>query len=102
MKKFVDWTCPVCGDVLKIYPSEALSRKFCSKRCYGLSQRSIPKKKVDHDDSIYWVWDNGRFVCPYAEAVSCEVRHCSKCGWNPEVKAKRDEEIRRKYGNQNV
>ena len=29
--------------------------------------------------------------CPYNQALDCDTkdRHCDKCGWNPEVDAKR-------------
>jgi endogenous inhibitor of DNA gyrase (YacG/DUF329 family) len=101
-QNIVDWTCPLCGDVIRIYASQAETRRFCSRRCYGISQRSTTEEKKDYDDSISWFREHRRYVCPYQENVGCDVRHCSTCGWNPEVKAKRDEEIRRKYGNHNV
>ncbi len=34
---------------------------------------------------------NNRWVCPYAENVSCSTRECNKCGWNPKVAEQRKE-----------
>lgn len=38
--------------------------------------------------------------CKHATNVNCPEtgRRCNKCGWNPEVTAKRKEAIRRKLG----
>lgn len=37
--------------------------------------------------------------CPYNEGVLCShTADCETCGWNPDVEAKRTEEIRRKFG----
>jgi hypothetical protein len=33
--------------------------------------------------------DNGKYICQYNPECECETPECHKCGWNPEVAAKR-------------
>lgn len=37
-------------------------------------------------------------TCFYNRHVLCDERMCAKCGWHPEVDAKRREELRGIYG----
>ena len=38
--------------------------------------------------------DNGKYSCPHNEACECDVPECHKCGWNPEVAARRLEKMK--------
>lgn len=35
--------------------------------------------------------------CQFNEGVGCEYKVCGKCGWNPEIAAKRFEKIKAQY-----
>ena len=73
--------CPKCGTEFKTVRGY---QKFCCKRC---SNRGRTIEKGDFDDSLTWekIEEDGRWQCPYNLEVSCVVRNCSKCGWNPVV-----------------
>lgn len=42
-KRRIDWTCPICGKVLKLTRSEAKQKKFCSRECAGRSPEQLEK-----------------------------------------------------------
>ena len=87
--------CPKCGNEFKTTRGY---QKFCCKRCSN-SGRTIEKRdrtiekrdrtieKGDFDKSLTWerIEEDGRWQCPYNLEVSCDVRYCNKCGWNPVV-----------------
>lgn len=35
--------------------------------------------------------------CIFQRNVMCDEMHCEKCGWNPDVDAKRKEETRKRF-----
>lgn len=91
----IEYTCKNCGKVKYArFPSYA--RDFCSTSCateYNWKQR---KMMEEYDVDIYWERNHGRWVCPYANDVSCTVRNCNRCGWNPEVARERWRSISRR------
>lgn len=41
---------------------------------------------------------DGKVICQYNRACSCDVPDCDNCGWNPVVSERRLNKIRRKLG----
>ena len=37
---------------------------------------------------------NGAYECPYNVHLTCEMKKCAVCGWNPEVETIRKEQLR--------
>lgn len=78
--------CQYCGKEMIVYPSEVDKRKYCSRNCANKGRFQC--EKGEFDTSLAWERsssDKSRWSCPYAVNVSCGMRVCSKCGWNPEV-----------------
>lgn len=93
MKNVYPKKCLYCGD-------EFIGSKgqiFCSHTCANRGRRILEKGDFDH--SLTWERDADRkWICPYAENVSCHRRNCNKCGWNPKVEKERTEAIKIKLG----
>ena len=45
-RRGIDKTCPQCGAQFYVKPTQALRRKFCSRRCHGLSMKITPEEKT--------------------------------------------------------
>ena len=92
----IEYTCKNCGKVLYArWPSYV--RETCSYKCAGEWQWKGNRKKrnadEDFDPDIEWKRNHGKWVCPYANDVSCFVRNCKQCGWHPEVAKERLEKF---------
>lgn len=88
--------CPKCGIVFKTPRGYQV---YCSKVC---SNRGRRIEKGDFDDSLDWkkTAEEGKWECPYNHGVACEIRECSRCGWNPEVaKARTEAYMEKRNGN---
>ena len=79
----VKFTCRWCGKVMMVFPSQK-ERQYCSRSC-GNRGRSLPRED-DFDPALKWeLVEDNRWQCPYEENVSCKLRKCTTCGWNPKV-----------------
>ena len=72
--------CPVCGTSFK---TERETQVYCRRACVNKGRPSNNRGNYDH--SLEWTRVNGEWECPYNTECSCTVRHCDKCGWNPDV-----------------
>lgn len=90
----IEYKCKNCGKVLYA-KYKSVMRETCSYKCAGEWQWKGNRKKrnaeEDFDPDIEWKQNNGKWVCPYANDVSCFAINCKKCGWNPEVAKERME-----------
>ncbi len=75
MKEYV---CARCGK--KIVSNQY--RRFCSVACSNAYRRTING----------WGKTAGE-ACQFNQGVCCEVKHCTGCGWNPKVEARRKEAL---------
>jgi hypothetical protein len=95
--------CPICEAEFR---TNVFNKMHCSHACANkgralrASARSAEKviQESYYDKSLEWIRTEGRWECPYEGCVSCEVRICDKCGWNPEVAKSRLEDYLRKCG----
>lgn len=78
--------CAYCGTSFSHRRKDA---KFCSGGC----RNKFFKKGENYEKERY---RTPTFQCPHNEAVACERKKCSSCGWNPAVAKRRAEEIRLK------
>lgn len=80
--------CKYCG---KEIDAMRTSRQYCDSRCYEKYRwkHNVLKHKVLAIDED--------LVCLLGVAgIECDKKQCSKCGWNPEVAARRLEKFRAK------
>lgn len=82
----MEYFCEYCGKAV------TGGKAYCSKSCAGRA-----KFEGDFDRTLQWKTEDGKWVCPYNEGVSCKRRRCECCGWNPEVAKNRSEKIREAY-----
>ena len=76
-------TCPNCGIEFK---TDRVDQKFCCRKCSNSCR--MFNAKSDYDKDLTWEKvpsNKNEWQCPYEREVSCLVRSCDKCGWNPEV-----------------
>jgi hypothetical protein len=59
-------TCLFCG---KVFETQ-FGASCCSKRCWERARRQT-------------------WTCPHNEHLVCRTKDCHRCGWNPEVEARR-------------
>jgi len=88
-------TCLLCNTEFK---TPYKNQKYCCKTCSNRG-RHIPSvvERGKFDKSLAWDKDeDDKWQCPYRDGVSCHVRKCDKCGWNPEVAKARLEAYERK------
>lgn len=74
--------CPYCGNE---YKTDKEDQIFCSKHCSNKGRQLYDRG--DFDISLDWKRssEDGKWFCPYQNYVSCTVRKCTTCGWNPIV-----------------
>jgi hypothetical protein len=93
MSEVVIKQCPYCGIEFKTNTDQ----KFCSKACSNRGRQLL--RREDFDPNLDWRRTNDkekRWECPYHGFVSCKVRNCVECGWNPEIAKARSVDYERK------
>lgn len=85
--------CPQCGNDFR---TGRENQHYC---CYSCARKGANAKRAkgNFDASLDWVRVDGQWECPYQVFVSCTVRHCDKCGWNPEVAKARWEKYKEEH-----
>ena len=63
-------TCEFCGKVFETQRNAAC----CSNRCWERARRQT-------------------WACPHNEQLVCQFKDCHRCGWNPEVEARRKDQL---------
>lgn len=87
--------CPNCGIAFK---TDRITQRFCCLKCSNQGREHWEKE--DYDPNIEWCrlpTDKHKWQRPYETEVSCKIRNCNNCGWNPEVAKERLEDYHRKY-----
>ena len=87
-------TCPVCECNFR---TTRENKEYCCHSCANKGRALKAVNKGNYDESLDWFRHDGRWECPYESAVSCEIRNCDKCGWNPEVAKARLEAYNKKW-----
>jgi endogenous inhibitor of DNA gyrase (YacG/DUF329 family) len=82
MKELLKIKCDICGNRFIKYHS---GMRYCSPQC-----RVIAKNQMRRDA---YVGKRSGGSCPYNVGLVCDDPKCSTCGWNPDVKAKRMQQI---------
>ena len=78
-----DVKCPICD---KIFVPKRRSMIFCSKKCSMVSaNRAARARAKGKEYKIKGKRSALKFECPHNDAIDCELKKCSTCGWNPEV-----------------
>lgn len=89
----IEKNCEWCGKVMLLTPAKK-NQRFCSHSCSAQSARQ------NHVDTEFdWKkFRDGLYECKYYPGgeIGCTNRQCDTCGWNPEVRERRDREIRNK------
>ena len=83
-----DKKCPVCQIEFK---TNIENKVYCCHSCANKGRYRNGVQRGNFDKSLEWTRTDGRWECPYNLEVSCTVRNCHKCGWNPDVAKARTE-----------
>lgn len=86
MKELLKFTCEICGND---FVGNRGGLRYCSDFC-----RKVARNQNRRDD--YRRTHKGKRDgdgCPYNVGLVCDDPKCSTCGWNPDVKAKRMQQI---------
>lgn len=81
-----DRRCAFCGN-----PVHASYYRYCSRACAARARAGGIKVEMPVKELR-----EGLYRCPHQTNVFCTDRDCIRCGWNPEVAAKRSEKILKK------
>lgn len=92
-----EYKCENCG-MVKYAQWPSYIRRFCTYKCATewAWKNGKSHSQEDYDMDIEWERKNRRWICPYANFVSCTVRNCKVCGWHPDVAKARSEAIEKK------
>ena len=74
--------CPICETKFR---TTRENKVYCRQTCVNRARSLRLLEKGNFDESLDWFRHDGRWDCPYESAVSCEIRNCDRCGWNPVV-----------------
>ena len=88
-------TCLFCGIE---FETPYVDQKFCGRSCSNHGRQFYDKES--YDTSLQWKHTptaDGRWLCPYQDNVSCRLRSCETCGWNPKVAKARMEAFESKW-----
>lgn len=81
--------CLFCGE--EFTSRECDNRTYCSCLCSNRARGG--HGYGDFDETLEWKqigrYGEKRWRCPYTENVSCSMRKCGSCGWNPKVAQER-------------
>lgn len=85
--------CPICNEQ---FTQKRPNMRFCSRRCANISANRAARVRAGCVPSEVRTKPNPADLatgCPYNGEIICDMRKCSKCGWNPEVAKRRTEAL---------